>query len=154
MKDILNKKVKNREWYRPFAPVVRLEDVDKYFEWDSDARWMSFAPLVKEEYRSKLPAITHVDGTARLQTVTREQNSLLYDLLTEMDKATGIGVLLNTSFNVNGRPILTTVKDIFTILKNTQLDGSVIEDLYVTKHRTNKEFFAPALDQIIKYNIL
>jgi len=154
MKDILNKKVKNREWYRPFAPVVRLEDVDKYFDWDSDARWMSFAPLVKEEYRSKLPAITHVDGTARLQTVTRDQNRLLYDLLTEMDKTTGVGVLLNTSFNVNGRPILTTVKDIFTILKNTQLDGSVIEDLYVTKHRTNKEFFAPALDQIIKHNIL
>jgi carbamoyltransferase len=154
MKDILNKKVKNREWYRPFAPVVRLEDVDKYFEWDSDAQWMSFAPLVKEEYRSKLPAITHIDNTARLQTVTKEQNPLLYELLTEMDKATGIGVLLNTSFNVNGRPILTTIKDIFTILKKTQLDGSVIENYYITKHRAANEYYSPVLKRIIKYNVI
>lgn len=151
MKNVLNKKVKNREWYRPFAPVVRLEDVSKYFEWDSDARWMSFAPLVKEEYRAILPAITHIDNTARLQTVTAEQNPLLYSLLTEMEKMTGVGVLLNTSFNVNGKPILTTVKDIFTILKNTQLDGTVINNLYVTKHRVDSEYYSPRLKHIIKY---
>lgn len=149
MKDILNKKVKNREWYRPFAPVVRLEDVNKYFEWNEESRWMSFAPLVKEEYRLKLPAITHIDNTARVQTVTREQNLLLYDLLTEMEKITGIGVLLNTSYNVNGKPILTTVKDIFTILKNTQLDGSIIEKYYITKHRTSSEEYCPAIAQIV-----
>lgn len=154
MKDILNKKVKNREWYRPFAPVVRLEDVNKYFEWDEDARWMSFAPLVKEEYRNKLPAVTHIDNTARLQTVTKEQNPLLYNLLTEMDKATGIGVLLNTSFNVSGKPILTTIKDVFTILKNTQLDGSVIENLYITKHRAVSEYYSPVVDLILKYNVI
>lgn len=134
MKNILNKKVKNREWYRPFAPVVRLEDVSKYFEWTKDSQWMSFAPVVKEEWREKLPATTHVDNTARVQTVTREQNWWLYDLLTEMEKQTGVGVLLNTSFNVNGKPILNTVKDIFTILKDTQLDGAVIEHNYITKH--------------------
>jgi carbamoyltransferase len=154
MKDILNKKVKNREWYRPFAPVVRLEDVNKYFEWEEESRWMSFAPLVKAEYRAKLPAITHVDNTARVQTVTREQNPLLYDLLTEMDRVTGIGVLLNTSFNVNGKPILTTIKDIFTILKSTQLDGSVIENVYVTKHRATREYYSPVLERIIKYNVI
>ena len=123
-------------------------------DWDSDARWMSFAPLVKEEYRDKLPAITHIDNTARLQTVTKEQNPLLYSLLTEMDKATGIGVLLNTSFNVNGKPILTTIKDIFTILKSTQLDGSVIENVYVTKHRATREYYSPVLERIIKYNVI
>jgi carbamoyltransferase len=135
MKDILNEKVKHREWYRPFAPVVRLEDVSKYFEWEGDSRWMSFCPLVKEEWRDKLTAITHVDGTARVQTVTREENEWLYDLLTEMDAKTGVGVLLNTSFNVDGSPILSTVKDAFTILEKTQLDGLLIEDYYILKQK-------------------
>jgi carbamoyltransferase len=135
MKEILNEKVKHREWYRPFAPVVRLEDVSKYFEWEGDSRWMSFCPLVKEEWREKLQAITHVDGTARVQTVTRDENEWLYDLLTEMDAKTGVGVLLNTSFNVDGSPILSTLKDAFTILEKTQLDGLLIEDYYILKQK-------------------
>lgn len=133
MKDLLNKKVKNREWYRPFAPVVRLEDVSKFFEWEKESRWMSFCPLVKEEWRKKLPAITHIDGTARVQTVTKEQNRFLYDLLTEMDKKTGVGVLINTSFNVNGRPILTSIKEALEVLHKTELDSLVIEDYYIKK---------------------
>jgi carbamoyltransferase len=133
MKDILNAKVKHREWYRPFAPVVRLEDVNKYFEWDKESRWMSFCPKVREEWREKLSAITHVDGTARVQTVTREQNEFLYDLLTEFEKQSGIGVLLNTSFNVDGKPILSTVKDAFTILEKTDMDCLLIENYYVRK---------------------
>ncbi len=79
MKDILNAKVKHREWYRPFAPVVRLEDVNKYFEWEGESRFMSFCPKVKKEWKKSLSAITHVDGTARVQTVTREQNEFIYD---------------------------------------------------------------------------
>jgi carbamoyltransferase len=114
---------------------------------------MSFSPLVKEQYRDKLPAITHVDNTARLQSVTKEQNPLLYNLLTEMDRVTGIGVLLNTSFNVNGKPILTTIKDIFTILETTQLDGSIIEDVYITKHRVSSEYYCPAVIQHNTYNV-
>jgi len=133
MKDILNSKVKNREWYRPFAPVVRLEDVSKYFEWDGESRWMSFCPKVREEWREKLSAIVHIDGTARVQTITREQNQWLYDLLTMIDLKTGVGVLLNTSFNVNGKPILSTLKDAFHIYDTTQLDGVVVEDIYVRK---------------------
>ena len=133
MKDILNAKVKHREWYRPFAPVVRLEDVNKYFEWDKESRWMSFCPKVREEWREKLGAITHVDGTARVQTVTREQNEFLYDLITEFEKETGVGVLLNTSFNVDGKPILSTVKDAFTILENTEMDCLLIENYYLRK---------------------
>jgi carbamoyltransferase len=133
MKDVLNAKVKNREWYRPFAPVVRLEDVNKYFEWDVDTRWMSFCPTVKEEWREKLPAITHVDNTARVQTVTREQNAWLYDLLTRFEQITGIGVLLNTSFNVNGKPILSTLSDAFHIYNSTQLDALIIENFYFKK---------------------
>jgi carbamoyltransferase len=133
MKDILNAKVKHREWYRPFAPVVRLEDVSKYFEWEGESRWMSFCPKVKEEWRNQLAAITHVDNTARVQTVTREQNEWLYDLLTEFEKHTGIGVLLNTSFNVDGKPILSTIQDAFKILRETQLDGLILEKYYIKK---------------------
>lgn len=133
MKDILNQKVKNREWYRPFAPVVRLEDVSKYFEFEGESRWMSFCPKVKEEYRDKLVSITHVDNTARVQTVTREQNSWLYDLLTEFDNRTGIGVLLNTSFNVDGKPILSTYKDAYQVYKSTQMDCLILQDYFLYK---------------------
>lgn len=133
MKDILNAKVKHREWYRPFAPVVRLEDVNKYFEWNRESRWMSFCPKVREEWKEKLAAVTHVDGTARVQTVTREQNEWLYDLLTKFEEKSGIGVLLNTSFNVDGKPILSTIRDAFTILEKTQLDCLVIENYYIKK---------------------
>ena len=134
MKDILNKKVKNREWYRPFATVVRLEDVNKYFEWDKDARWMSYAPVVREEWREKLAAITHVDNTARVQTVTREQNEWLYDLITAFEAKTGVGVLLNTSFNVNRMPILTTLKEALHVFEHTQMDTLIIEDNYIRKY--------------------
>lgn len=133
MKDVLNEKVKHREWYRPFAPVVRLEDVSKYFEWNKESRWMSFCPKVREEWREKLPAITHVDGTARVQTVTREQNEWLYDLLTRFEEKTGVGVLLNTSFNVNGKPILSTYADAFQIFDESKMDSLVIEHLYIRK---------------------
>lgn len=137
MKDILNHKVKHREWYRPFAPVVRLEDVSTYFEWEGESRWMSFCPVVREEWREKLKAITHVDNTARVQTVTMEQNEWLYKLLTLFKEKTGIGVLLNTSFNVDGKPILSSVRDAFEIFQKTELDGLVIEHYYCIK--TNKK---------------
>jgi len=134
MKDVLNAKVKHREWYRPFAPVVRLEDISKYFEWEGESRWMSFCPTVKPEWRKKLAAITHVDNTARVQTVTREQNEWLYDLLTKFEEKTGVGVLLNTSFNVDGKPILSTCKDAFTILEKTEMDCLIIENYYFKKY--------------------
>jgi len=133
MKDVLNEKVKHREWYRPFAPVVRQEDVSKYFEFNGESRWMSFCPKVREEWRDKLAAITHIDATARVQTVTKEQNEWLYDLLTSFEAETGIGVLLNTSFNVNGRPILSTYADAFKIYNETQLDCLLLEDYYIRK---------------------
>jgi len=138
MKKILNEKVKNREWYRPFAPVVRLEDVSKYFEWDTESRWMSFCPQVKNEWKTKLASIVHIDGTARVQTVTRDQNPWLYDLLTEMDNKKGIGVLLNTSFNVAGKPILSTVADAFKIFEESQMDSLLINDYYFKKNYEQK----------------
>lgn len=133
MKDILNEKVKHREWYRPFAPVVRLEDVSKYFEFEGESRWMSFCPKVREEWREKLVSITHVDGTARVQTVTREQNPWLYDLLTEFEKTSGVGVLLNTSFNINGKPILSTYRDAIKVYNESDIDGLILDDFIVRK---------------------
>jgi carbamoyltransferase len=133
MKEILNSKVKRREWYRPFAPVVRLQDLNKYFDWEQESRWMSFCPKVKKDYRDKLPAITHVDGTSRVQTVTESQNEFLYKLLTEIEKLTGIGILLNTSFNVDGKPIISTVKDSIELLETSELDGIVLENTMVIK---------------------
>lgn len=125
MKDALNQKVKHREWYRPFAPVVRLEDVNKYFHWDRDteSRHMTFVATVREEWRHRLSAITHEDGSARLQTVTRHQNEGLYDTLTHFEEKTGQGVLLNTSFNDNGKPILTRLSDAISLLRNSELDA-------------------------------
>lgn len=134
MKEILNEKVKNREWYRPFGPVVRLEDVSKFFDWEEESRWMSFCPKVKTKWREKLTAITHVDGTARIQTVTKDQNEFLYNLLTLIHQKTGIGILLNTSFNLSGKPILSTARDAFHIFKNTKMDRLVIENFYFKKH--------------------
>jgi carbamoyltransferase len=133
MKDILNSKVKHREWYRPFAPVVRLEDVSKYFDFEGESRWMSFCPMVKEEWRETLISITHVDGTARVQTVTREQNEWLYDLIGEFEKLSGVGVLLNTSFNVDGKPILSTFRDALQVFNQTELDSLVLENYYISK---------------------
>ena len=134
MKAILNEKVKGREYYRPFAPVVRLEDVSEYFEWEGECRHMNFAAIVKHQYRSQLASITHQDNTARIQTITREQNELLYDLLTEMDNKNMIPVLLNTSFNLAGKPILNTYKDAFEVLSKTKMDKLLIVNKYTNKY--------------------
>ena len=131
MKDFMNVNIKNREWFRPFSPIVRLEDLNKYFEWTKESRCMTFSPPVREEYRDKLRSVTHVDGTARVQTVTREQNEFIYDLLTMMDKKIGCGILLNTSFNIAGKPILNTYKDALWMLDNRDISGLVLEDYYI-----------------------
>ena len=131
MKNILNAKVKNREFYRPFAPVVRLEDVDRYFEWNKESRWMSFCPKVREQYIKKLPSIVHIDNTARVQTVTEDQNKWLYGLLSELDRQTGIGVLLNTSFNQHGRPLVSTYSQALEILKHSQMDHVLLENYII-----------------------
>lgn len=135
MKDILNKKVKNREWYRPFAPMCREEDASTFFEIKNPSvyRWMSFCPKVKEQHRKNLESITHVDGTARLQTVTSTQNEWLYELLTMLAEKSSYPVLLNTSFNIAGKPILNTYRDAVWMLENTQMDGLILENYYIRK---------------------
>lgn len=135
MKDELNSKVKFREWYRPFAPFCKEEDAHLYFESKdySNLQYMGFAPLVKEDYKDKMPAITHADGSSRLQTVKRNEHEVFYDLLTEFGKLSENRVLLNTSFNIRGLPILTTIVDALYVLDNTELDYVVIEGFLFSK---------------------
>jgi carbamoyltransferase len=130
MKDILNAKVKFREWYRPFAPFCKKEDASKYFESRNfdNLEYMSYAPKVKDEYVENLPSITHIDNTARLQTVTEESHAEFYELLTEFGKISETNVLLNTSFNIRGYPILSSIEDALYALNNTKMDYVVIED--------------------------
>ena len=117
MKDILNSKVKHREWYRPFAPVCRLSDADQWFS-SSSLNGYETMSFVADVITDDIPAVTHVDGTARLQTVTEESHKVLWDILTEFG-----GVLLNTSFNDNGKPILNDFATAKRILDNTELDA-------------------------------
>ena len=135
MKDILNSKVKFREWYRPFAPFCKKEDAHKYFDSPNfeNLEYMSYAPRVKVD---TLPSITHIDNTARLQTVTKNSHSHFYELLTEFGKLSETNVLLNTSFNIRGYPILSTIKDALYALENTEMDCVVVED-YLFKKNEN-----------------
>jgi carbamoyltransferase len=133
IKGYLHSTIKKREKFRPFAPVVRAENVSRYFTFSEESPYMSFLTSVRPEWREKLAAITHIDGSARVQTVTRVQNPWLYELLGESEKLLGHGVLLNTSFNVDGAPILSTVKEAMHLLDTTCLNGVVIEEALFLK---------------------
>jgi carbamoyltransferase len=135
MKDILNSKVKFREWYRPFAPVCQEKEMDKYFIDAYPSPFMSYAPAVKEEFKKDLISITHVDDTARLQTVNNNSHPFFNSLLEEMRKQNLIPVILNTSFNIKGLPILTSIEDAFYVLNNTELDNLIIGDILFFKNK-------------------
>jgi carbamoyltransferase len=140
MKDVLNDKVKHREWYRPFAPLVKMEKVHEYFDFHGDnSRHMTFVADVKPEWLGKIPAVTHEDNTGRLQTVTRWQNEAIYDLLTEFERVAGHGVLLNTSFNDNGKPILTRYSDALNLLANTKMDAVYLHEKRMLIFKTGDE---------------
>jgi carbamoyltransferase len=135
MKDILNKRVKHRQAFRPFAPIVLAERVNDVFEATSDSPYMLLAMHVRPEWRDKIPAIVHVDGTARVQTVRREENERLYQLLKEFEALTGVPVLLNTSFNVKGEPIVETPDDAMECFLTTGIDYLIMHDLIIQKNR-------------------
>ena len=128
MRDILNEKVKHREWYRPFAPVCTAEDSEKYFTNDWDIPYMSVICYTRDEFKELLPSITHVDGSCRLQTVTSDQHPFLYSTLREIEKINGHPIVLNTSFNPGGEPILNYYKVALEMLDSTGLDYVLIEN--------------------------
>jgi carbamoyltransferase len=135
MKDIINAKVKFREAFRPFAPAVLRERAHEYFEMPEgmDAPFMLLVPKVRAEKRALLPAITHQDGTGRVQTVTDEHNGRYYRLICEFDRLTGVPIVVNTSFNVRGEPIVCTPQDAYHTFVNTGIDALVIGDFVVTE---------------------
>jgi carbamoyltransferase len=133
MKDILNKRVKFRQAFRPFAPIVLFERASEIFEGDEDSPYMLLAKRVRPEWIDKIPGIVHVDGTARVQTVRRETNEALYNLLKEFDAITGIPVLINTSFNVKGEPIVETPEDAMRCFLTTGMDYLIMHEMLITK---------------------
>ena len=143
MQSVMNLKVKFRESFRPFAPVVRWERARDYFELDAESPYMLLVAPVREtirqpadggatgldrlkQLRSAIPAVTHVDYSARVQTLKREQNPRFYALLERFERATGCAVLVNTSFNVRGEPIICTPDDAYRCFVNTEMDYLVI----------------------------
>jgi len=131
MKDILNEKIKHRESFRPFAPSILEGHTSEYFELDIPSPYMLLVAKVKKP--EKIPAVTHVDGTGRLQTVSRKNNTLYYDLINEFYKLTGIPVIINTSMNVKGEPIVNTPQQAFDMLLKTDMDYIVMGDHIVGK---------------------
>jgi len=155
MQVTMNLKIKYRESFRPFAPVVLEERCEEYFELDCESPYMLLvAPVQKErrfflknhlkresenlleivrEKRSDIPAVTHVNYSARVQTVRREDNQDFYDLIKDFERLTGVAVLINTSFNVRGEPIVCSVEDAYRCFMRTEIDMLVVEDYILLK---------------------
>jgi carbamoyltransferase len=138
MKDIVNTKIKFREPYRPFAPSVLADAAERYFDLPGackhyPARFMLLVVPVKPEHHATLPAITHVDGSGRLQTVFKDASPLYYSLIERFGKATGVPVILNTSFNLKGEPIVTTPANAHNTFVKSDMDMLVLGNVLVRK---------------------
>jgi carbamoyltransferase len=136
-KDMLNRKVKKRESFRPFAPAILREEVANWFELDGvhgDSPFMLRVCNFRRETRELVPAVVHVDGTGRLQTLTKEANGNFYALVRRFYQKTGVPIILNTSFNIAGYPIVETPADAIACLLATELDCCVFEDQIVCKY--------------------
>jgi carbamoyltransferase len=143
MKDILNGRVKHRQAFRPFALVVLAERANEIFEGTEETPFMLVVRRVRPEWRDKIPATVHVDGSARVQTVRRDDNEPLHELLGAFDAITGVPVLLNTSFNMRGEPIVETPADAIACFLGTGIDRLVIHDTLIGKsclHRISAPF--------------
>jgi carbamoyltransferase len=158
MQSVLNLKVKYRESFRPFAPSVPREDVADWFELDYDSPYMLLVADVAKQHRrvmtpdeqalfgieklnvprSSVPAVTHVDHSARVQTVHRETNPRYHALLSAFKGRTGCPILVNTSFNVRGEPIVCTPEDAFRCFMGTEIEALVVENCYLTKETQDR----------------
>ncbi len=133
MKDILNSRVKHRQPFRPFAPIVLEERADEIFLGPGDSPYMLMAKQVHPDWKDRIPAVVHVDGTARVQTVNEASNPRLYRLLKEFEALTGVPVLVNTSFNIKGEPIVESPKDALDCFLGTGIDHLVLHDTIMSK---------------------
>ena len=159
MQKNLNLKVKYRESFRPFAPSILSDDLNNWFEMDSVSPYMLMVANVRKEKcilmseqdeklfgieklnvkRSSVPAITHVDYSARIQTVHKNTNPKYYKLISKFKEITGCPILVNTSFNVRGEPIVNTPEDAFNCFMGTDLDKLIIGNCYLDKKKQNKD---------------
>ena len=137
MRDRVNAMVKMREAFRPFAPAVSLEEVDKWFEVAPMTRlpYMTTIVDVREEFASQLPAVTHVNRTARVQTVCPDDDPVFHALLQAVGRETGREMVLNTSFNVKGQPIVNTPEEAVSTFLATGIDFLFMEDFFVSRRR-------------------
>ncbi|HOE05292.1 MAG TPA: carbamoyltransferase [Bacteroidales bacterium] len=133
MVDVLNHRIKHREWFRPFAPLVKEEKANEYFEMKNLSPFMLLAPLVKPDKRGIIPAVTHIDGTARVQTVSKETNPRLWSLLDVFEKETGVPVIINTSFNLKGEPIVCTPEEAINDYLKSEMDCLVLGNCFIEK---------------------
>ena len=132
MKDILNEKIKHREAFRPFAPSILEEYISEYFDLDIPSPYMLLVAKVKKP--EKIPAVTHVDGTGRLQSVSKEVNPLYYDLINEFYKLTSVPVIINTSMNVMGEPIVNTPEQAYNMILKTDMDYLVMGNHLISRN--------------------
>lgn len=131
MKDILNEKIKHRESFRPFAPSILEEHSSDYFDIDIPSPYMLMVANVKKP--ESIPAVTHVDGTGRLQTVSKNSNPLYYNLINKFYNITGVPVIINTSMNVKGEPIVNTPEQAYSMLMKTDMDYLIMGNYLISK---------------------
>lgn len=153
VKDKLNRRVKFRQAFRPFAPIILLERVDEVFEGAEESPYMLVVKAVRPEWKDRVAGIVHVDGTARVQTVTEETNPRMYRLLKEFDAVTGVPVLVNTSLNVRGEPIVETPEDAVNCFLGTGIDYLAIHDLLVSKAWAHR-FISPVTRTVRDVNAI
>jgi carbamoyltransferase len=140
MRDRVNAMVKMRESFRPFAPAVSLEEVDRWFDVSPMTRlpFMTTIVDVREEFANQLPAITHVNRTARVQTVCQDDEPVFHALLQAMGRETGRQIVLNTSFNVKGQPIVNTPQEALTTFLTTGIDFLFLENFFVCRRHQSE----------------
>lgn len=155
MKEILNKKVKHREAFRPFAPAVCEDDALEYFECDkplsASSDFMLMVYPIKKKYLKLIPAVAHIDGSARIQTVRKEQNPLFHGLIKEFGKLSGVPILVNTSFNIRGEPIVCTPNDAYKCMMGTEIDCLIIGRFIVFRKDNKKDIWNSEKDKSIGF---
>jgi carbamoyltransferase len=139
MRDHINRRIKGREWFRPLAPVVEASRAAEFFELPAPSPWMQFVCPVRKHARELLPAVTHVDGGARVQTLRAHDNPSLAHLLHEFEPLSGVPVLINTSLNVRGAPIAETPADAIDAFVSSELDALVIDEFLIVKTNTQRD---------------
>jgi carbamoyltransferase len=130
MKDLINARIKHREAFRPFAPVVLVERLSEFFEYDQPDPFMTLAPKIRPDKIALIPAAAHVDGTGRIQTIDRAANPRYYGVIEEYAKITGVPVILNTSFN-RQEPVVNAPAEAISCYLRTDMDRVVLGDFYV-----------------------